>query len=102
MVDAKLKIVTVISAQLAGIMQRMVAAAEEDEEYQDKIEETRSWGEAAVWREEKGLLVTEEGCIRVPRDNALRTLLLAEAHDSRLGGHFGETKTLEKLRRVWT
>ena len=49
-----LKIVTVISAQLAGIMQRMVAAAKEDEEYQDRIEETRSWGESSRMEGRKG------------------------------------------------
>ena len=38
----------------------------------------------------------------VPHDNELRTLLLTEAHDSRMGGHFGVEKTLEKVRRYWT
>ena len=96
-----MKTVTVISAQLAGILQRMTLAAAEDEEYQDKLGHVRCWGEAHGLREEKGLLITEGGCIVVPRDDVLRTLLLAEAHDSRLGGHFGESRTLEKLRRVW-
>ena len=36
------------------------------------------------------------------RDDALRTLLLSEAHDSRMGGHFGTARTLEKMRRLWT
>ena len=79
----------------------MVAAGEEDEDYQDKLGHVRCWGEDSQWREEKGLLITKEGCIMVPRDDTIRTLLLAEAHDSRLGGHFGEERTLEKLRRVW-
>ena len=38
----------------------------------------------------------------VPHDNELRILLLSEAHDARMGGHFGVEKTLEKLRRYWT
>ena len=37
----------------------------------------------------------------VPHDNQLRTLLLSEAHDARMGGHFGVEKTLEKIRRFW-
>ena len=99
---AEMKTITVISAQLAGILQRMALAAAEDEDYQERIQEARGWGDAATEREENGLLKRHDGCIVVPRDDVLRTLLLAEAHDSRLGGHFGEAKTLEKLRRIWS
>ena len=50
----------------------------------------------------EGLIVYPNGVIVVPHDNELRTLLLAEAHDSRMSGHFGIEKTLEKIRRFWT
>ena len=32
----------------------------------------------------------------VPYDNELRTLLLSEAHDARMGGHFGVEKDFRK------
>ena len=49
-----------------------------------------------------GLIVYPNSVIVVPHDNDIRTLLLAEAHDSRMGGHFGIEKTLEKVKRYWT
>ena len=48
------------------------------------------------------LIIYPNGVIVVPHDNEIRTLLLTEAHDSRMGGHFGIEKTLEKIKRFWT
>ena len=48
-----------------------------------------------------GLIIYPNGVVVVPHDNQIRTLLLSEAHDSRMGGHFGVEKTLEKMRRFW-
>ena len=49
-----------------------------------------------------GLIIYPNSMIVVPYDNEIRTFLLAEAHDSRMGGHFGLEKMLEKVRRFWT
>ena len=98
---AHLNTATVISAQLAGLLQRMVMASEQDEAYTDlkrKIER----GEVPGYRLCRGLVQATEGEIVVPRDDVIRTFLLAEAHDSRMGGHFGGARTLEKIRRLWT
>ena len=48
------------------------------------------------------LIIYPNGVIVVSHDNEIRTLLLTEAHDSRMGGHFGIEKTLEKIKRFWT
>ena len=37
----------------------------------------------------------------MPRDDALRTSLLAEAHDALASGHFGQLKTLKLLSQHW-
>ena len=50
----------------------------------------------------QGLIVYPNGVIVVPHDNEIRTLLLSEAHDARMGGHFGVEKTVEKVRRFWS
>ena len=43
-----------------------------------------------------GVVFTREGQILMPKEDELRTLVISEAHDSPLGGHFGQAKTLEK------
>ena len=48
-----------------------------------------------------GIIFTSEGQILLPKEDELRTLVISEAHDSPLGGHFGQAKTLEKVRRLW-
>ena len=98
---AHLNMATVISAQLAGLLQRMAMASEQDEAYAELKQKTER-GEVPGYRLCRGLVQATEGEIVVPRDDAIRTLLLAEAHDSRMGGHFGGARTLEKMRRLWT
>ena len=97
----QLHTVTIISAQLSGILARMALAATSDPNYIRLMEQVRS-GALPEYEIERGLIVTVEGIIVVPQDHQIRTLLLSEAHDSRLGGHFGAERTLEKMRRVWT
>ena len=48
-----------------------------------------------------GVIFSSEGQILLPKEDELRTLVISEAHDSPLGGHFGQAKTLEKVRRLW-
>ena len=91
---------TVLSAQLAGLLHRMATAAEDDQEYKDKRCRIRDQDDTTYTIQE-GLILTPQHTILVPADDTLRTLLMSEAHDSRLSGHFGEARTLEKLRRNW-
>lgn len=37
----------------------------------------------------------------IPKDNAIRSMLLQDAHDSPLGGHLGFEKTYDNLRRIF-
>jgi hypothetical protein len=42
------------------------------------------------------------GCLLVPADKALRTLLIRESHDAAMAGHFGRDKTIEQMQRRFT
>ena len=46
-----------------------------------------------------GKLIVVPGTIVVPRDDVLRTSIIAEAHDPIVSGHFGMAKTYEKVKR---
>ena len=91
--------ITVVRSMLAGLMIRMKVVAETDEEYielrRKAIEDDNSL------RIVDQLVLDEDDCVFVPRDDSLRTLLISEAHDSSVGGHFGEERTLEMMKRNW-
>ena len=42
------------------------------------------------------------GCLQVPSDSRLRTMLIRECHDSATGGHLGRDKTIEQMKRRFT
>ena len=42
------------------------------------------------------------GCLLVPANIALRTMLIRECHDSATGGHLGRDKTIEQMKRRFT
>jgi len=44
----------------------------------------------------------DSGCLLVPEDHALRTMLIRECHDSATGGHLGRDKTIEQMKRRFT
>ena len=52
-------------------------------------------------RTEDGILRDNQGCVVVPNDRALRTLLLREVHDSPTGGHLGVEKTMYRLGKLF-
>ena len=47
-----------------------------------------------------GVVFTQEGQILMLKKDELRTLIISKAHNNLLGGHFGQAKTLEKVRRL--
>ena len=53
------------------------------------------------WQVQDGVIFSAAGQILLPKEDELRTFVISEAHDSPLGGHFGQAKTLEKIRRLW-
>ena len=92
--------VTVTHALLAGLRKRLQLIIADDQEYQLLLEKAKDPASPLdVW---KGLVVDEGGRIVMPKDDEIRTLVLSEAHDSPLAGHFGIEKTLEIVQRRWT
>ena len=55
-------------------------------------------GRPELWH---SLVVLPDQRIFVPKEDAIRTLLISSAHDPIVCGHFGLEKTLEKLARHW-
>ena len=53
------------------------------------------------WKAQDSVIFSEEGQILLPKEDELRILVISEAYDSPLGGHFGQAKTLEKVWRFW-
>ena len=78
----------------------MSLAASQDEAYQQQLLEFSRCPELGAITDNQ-LLLKSDGIIIVPYDDNLRTLLLSEAHDSLVAGHFGVKRTYEKLQRFW-
>ena len=91
--------ITVVRSMLAGLMVRMKLAADLDEEYLELRRKAESSDNSL--RVLDGLVLDEGDCVYVPKDDSLRTLLISEAHDSSVGSHFGEERTLEMMKRNW-
>ena len=96
----RLNTVTVVHSLLAGLLGRIRLAAESDPSYQAQKGAVLR-GEPSAYRIEEDLLIKDGGLIVIPQDDAIRTLLMSEAHDPVYSGHFGLEKTLEKIRRTW-
>ena len=96
----RLNTVTVVHSLLAGLLGRIRLAAELDPTYQAQKGAVLR-GEPSAYRIEDDLLIKDGGLIVIPQDDAVRTLLMSEAHDPVYSGHFGLEKTLEKVRRTW-
>ena len=65
----------------------MRLAAKHDTEYQQMLQEVEK--DFSKGENVQGLLRLPDGQWVVPGNDALRTSLLAEAHDSVVSGHFG-------------
>ena len=91
--------VTVVKSVQFGFLGWMRLAAQHDPDYQRLLLEAEK--DFAKGENIQGLLRLPDGRWVVPRDDALRTSLLAEAHDSVASGHFGQLKTLKLLNRHW-
>ena len=105
--------VTVVRAGAADIMKLLSIAVEQDSEYiqirrEVQAEVDRRDADAGgvpkryVWN---GLVrITEgggEAAVLVPASTRLRAILLAEAHDPIVSGHYGSQKTLALMREHW-
>ena len=89
--------ITVVRSMLAGLMKRIKFAAESDPEYEELRKKAAK--EDNSLRLLDGLVLDNEDIVFVPQDESLRTFLISEAHDSTVGNHFGEERTLEMMKR---
>ena len=91
--------VTLVHSLWTGLVALMRTAAEQDGDYlRERDEAANGRGSSKVVNE---LMQDAQGKWLVLNIHRVRTFLLAEAHDSPLGGHFGEEKTLARLREQW-
>ena len=72
-----------------ALMSALRRAALADSEYQQALRAL-----PVGWRECRGLMFAETGQLRVPADDALRTRILAELHDSATGAHCGRDRMM--------
>ena len=91
--------VTLVRSLWTGLVALMRVAANADEDYKRLKEEVDKNPEGR--KIVNGLVCDEHNRWIVPDNCGVRTFLLAEAHDSPLGGHFGEEKTMARLREQW-
>ena len=91
--------VTVLHALLAGLEHRLKLAARVDASYARL--RTRAQNANSSYRLWRELVVDSQDRIMVPADPDIRTLLIAEAHDSPMAGYFGMDRTMELLQRKW-
>ena len=91
--------ITVVRSMLAGLMVRMKIAAEHDGGYAEL--KTKADSPDNSLRLLDGLVIDENDVVYIPEDDSLRTFLISEAHDSTIGNHFGEERTLEMMKRHW-
>ena len=118
--------ISLVVPQLVGLVARIALAAKLDEYYAkllEKIEQASRERMAdsphdnndscvedvdvdyiddlSLWKVHESVIFYKDSYILVPKDDELRTLDISEAHDMPLGGHFGQTKTIEKVKRLW-
>ena len=92
-------VVSVTHSLLAGLRKRMRMLAEHDADYKKLIKQVQSG--STNLKVSEGLIVDAQARICVPADYEIRTLLIAENHDSPMAGHFGMDRTLDLLQRHW-
>jgi transposase InsO family protein len=85
--------------QVDSLLSDMRAAAKRDDKYQLLL---NGADQQDGLQRRDGLVYSRSGAVYVPDDRRLKTRLLELAHDA--VGHFGRTKTVERLSRhcVWT
>ena len=90
---------SVTHSLLAGLRKQLKLVAADDPEYQVlKVSASDPNTDLSISHD---LVVDAQGRVYVPKDEEIRTLLIAEVHDSPMAGHFGMDRTLELLQRKW-
>ena len=100
----RLYAISVFTPAQWGLLHKIKAAGEKDPWYQRCLQNVGTETQRPL-RHPNDYQVTWEnlllyrGTIVVPRDDVLRTSIIAEAHDPIVSGHFGMAKTYEKVKR---
>jgi len=84
------------------LLKRVRESKAKDDEVIKAVEEMKRAGVKMLrdkeWREENGLIL-KEGKVYVPKDEELRTEIIQLHHDTPVGGHGGQWKTVELVTR---
>ena len=96
---AAVNTVTLVKSLWVGLLHLLQAASDLDPEYRQFRDKVDAMDPEYVVRDR--LVQTHSGQWVVPQSDAIRTFLLAEAHDTITSGHAGIDKTLRRLREKW-
>ena len=91
--------VTTVHSMLVGLRKRLRVVAAQDASYAQLVKQAED--PQSDLQVTQGLVSDAQGRICVPQDDEVRTLIIAEAHDSPMAGHFGMDRTLELVQRNW-
>ena len=84
------------------LLKKVRESKAKDDEVIKAVEEMKRAGVKMLrdeeWREEDGLMLKEEK-VYVPKDKELRTEIIRLHHDTPVGGHGGQWKTIELVTR---
>jgi len=84
------------------ILEKIKKSEAKDDEVIKAVEKMKKVGVKMLrdkeWREEDGLMLKEEK-VYVPKDEALRAEIIRLHHDTPMGGHGGQWKTVEMVTR---
>ena len=84
------------------LLKKVRESKAKDDEVIKAVEEMKRAGVKMLrdeeWREEDGLML-KEGKVYVPKDEGLRTEIIRLHHDTPVGGHGGQWKTVELVTR---
>ena len=84
------------------LLKKVRESKAKDDEVIKAVEEMKRAGVKMLrdeeWREEDGLML-KEGKVYVPKDKELRTEIIRLHHDTPVGGHGGQWKTIELVTR---
>jgi len=84
------------------LLKKVKESKAKDDEVVKAVEEMKWAGVKMLrdeeWREEDGLML-KEGKVYMPKDGELRTEIIRLHHDTPVGGHRGQWKTVELVTR---
>jgi len=89
-----MNISTVVSSEL---LTRIRSSYQSDPHYKNILQASTT----ASYKINDGLIYNNNGKLCVPNDKAIKSTILIEAHDGKMSGHLGTTKTIEIVGRYF-